>query len=342
MEDVTFKTHKQTAETVAPFGTTFSEHMTIARFTAGRWSGVEAVPVAPLPIHPGAHVLHYASTCFEGLKAFRMLDGSTRIFRLGRHLARFRQSADLLCLPFPSLEVMEEMVRRVVELSRHDLPLPPGALYLRPTLIGTEANVGAAGTPSSEALLYVLAAPVGDYFAGGGRALKILIEDQGMRSTPGFGQAKTGGNYASALRHVVHGWATNGVDQVLFCPNGDVQETGASNFFLLDDHRLMTKPLDTSFLRGVTRDSVIALAQHLGYEVIERNFTVAELKDWIRTGEAALSGTAAVLAGVGTFIHGSTEYAVADGRVGPNTRRLREALTAIQSGVAEDRFGWLS
>ena len=190
-------------------------------------------------------------------------------------------------------------------------------------------------------MLYILAAPVGDYFAAD-RALKVLIEDREMRSTPGFGQAKTGGNYASALRHVVRGRKEHGADQVLFCPGGDVQETGASNFFLLDDDRVLTKSLDSSFLHGVTRDSIIVLARDLGYEIIERNFTVAELKDWIRTGEAALSGTAATLAGVGTFVHDGAEYAVADGRVGKNTRRLREALIAIQYGASEDRFGWLS
>lgn len=84
-----------------------------------------------------------------------------------------------------------------------------------------------------------------------------------------------------------------------FCPGGDVQETGASNFFLVDDNRLLTKPLDGSFLPGVTRDSLITLARHLGYEVMEKNFTVADIKAWISHGEAALSGTAAVLDGVG-------------------------------------------
>ena len=342
MKDVIRETDSQVSSTHAPFGTVFSGYMTTARFADGRWSGIEAIPVAPLSIHPGAHILHYASTCFEGLKAFRMSDGSIRIFRLDRHLTRFRRSADLVCLPLPSAEVVEKMIRHVVELNQDDVPLPPGALYLRPTLIGTEPNIGAAGTPSSDALLYVLASPVGDYFAGGGRALRVLIEDHEMRSTPGFGQAKAGGNYVSALRHVVRGRAEHGADQVLFCPNGDVQETGASNFFLLDNHRLMTKPLDGSFLHGVTRDSIIVLARHLGYEVIERNFSVAELRDWIRTGEAALSGTAAVLAGVGTVIHNGIEHTVADGYVGPNTRRLSEALKAIQSGASVDRFGWLT
>lgn len=332
----------ETRNTNAPFGTVFAAQMARVRFSGGRWSGAETGPVEPLSLHPAAHVLHYGSSCFEGMKAFRSAEGSVRIFRIDRHLARYRRSAELLCLPFPPLAVVEKMIRGVVQANADEVPEPPGALYLRPVLIGTEANIGSAGGSSAQALLYVLASPVGDYFSGGARPLRILIEHEAMRTTPGFGQAKTGGNYASALRHVKRAKADYGADQVLFCPNDDVQETGASNFFLFDDKRVMTKPLSPAFLHGVTRDSVIALARHLGYEVIERDFTVGELEDWIRTGEAALSGTAAVLAGVGTFIHDGEEWTVGDGEIGPNTRRLREALLAIQSGNAEDRFGWLS
>ncbi|MEQ5836012.1 branched-chain amino acid aminotransferase [Marinobacter sp. NFXS9] len=339
MEEVAPET--ATAKTAAPFGTAFTSQMTLARYSDGQWQGVETVPVGPLPLHPASHVLHYGSTCFEGLKAYRMPDGEIKIFRLDQHIARFQRSAALLCLPQPPADMMEAMIREVVALGHDDIPDAPGALYLRPTLIGTEENIGAAGAPSAEAMVYVLASPVGDYFAGG-RGLNILIEDQEMRSTPGFGQAKTGGNYASALRHVMRAKKEFSADQVLFCPNGDVQETGASNFFLIDDNRLLTKPLDPSFLHGITRDSVITLARDLGYEVIERDFTVDEIKDWIRTGEAALSGTAAVLSGVGAFIHDGERYQVGDGGVGPNTRKLSEALRALQSGRTPDRFGWLS
>ncbi|WP_111493869.1 MULTISPECIES: branched-chain amino acid aminotransferase [Marinobacter] len=341
MTEVASDTASQTAAAPAPFGTQFAEKMTLARYADGQWQGVETVPVGPLPLHPASHVLHYGSSCFEGLKAYRMPDGDVRIFRLERHVARFQRSAALLCLPQPPAEMVEAMIREVVELARDIIPEAPGALYLRPTLIGTEANIGAAGASSAEALVYILASPVGDYFAGG-KGLTILIEDQEMRSTPGFGQAKTGGNYAAALRHVNRARTEYDADQVLFCPGGDVQETGASNFFLIDDNRLLTKPLDPSFLHGVTRDSIITLARDLGYEVVERDFTVDEVKAWIKTGEAALSGTAAVLSGVGAFVHGDTRYPVGDGGVGPNTRKLSEALRALQSGQTPDRFGWLS
>ncbi|MDN5864888.1 MAG: branched-chain amino acid aminotransferase [Gammaproteobacteria bacterium] len=334
--------NEETKDTPAPFGSVIAPHMASLRFSGGHWGGAQITPVEPLSLHPAAHVLHYGSSCFEGMKAFRSTDGPVRIFRIDRHLVRLQHSAELLCLPFPPLDIVENMIRRVVESNESVVPQPPGALYLRPVLIGTHEGIGGAGKPSPEALLYVLASPVGDYFSGGAHPLRILIEDQAMRTTPGFGQAKSGGNYAASLRHVKHARDRYGAEQVLFCPGGDVQETGASNFFLFDDRRVLTKPLSPAFLHGVTRDSILVLARELGYEVIERDFTVAELKDWIRTGEAALSGTAAVLSGVGSFIHDGAELTVGDGRIGPNTLRLRNALLAIQSGNAEDRFGWLS
>ena len=163
-----------------------------------------------------------------------------------------------------------------------------------------------------------------------------------MRSTPEFGMAKTGGNYASALRHVVRAKAEHQAVQVLFCPGGDVQETGASNFLLLNDDEMLTKPLDKSFLHGVTRDSILRLAERLGYRVVERDYSVTELFEWIEHGEAALSGTAAVLTGVGSVVYKGKTHTVGDGVVGPNTRRLCDALTDIQQGTAPDEFGWLS
>ena len=113
-------------------------------------------------------------------------------------------------------------------------------------------------------------------------------------------------------------------------------------FLLLREGEVLTKPLDASYLHGVTRDSVLAIARAEGYEVTERDFTVAEMLEWIREGEAALSGTAAVMSGVGTLIHDGTEHSVRNGEVGPHTLRLREALTAVQHGEAPDEFGWLT
>ena len=289
------------------FGSVLASHMAVASYQDGRWSSTEIKPVGPIELSPAAHVLHYASTCFEGFKAFRRADGSVHIFRMDQHIRRMRQSARLLVLPEPDPVQLADMVRAVIARCREAVPEAPGALYLRPILFGTTANIGAAATPAADALLLVLASPVWDYFAGGMKPLRILVDDEHTRSAAQMGMVKTGGNYAAAMGPTLAARAKYQVDQVLFCPGGEVQETGAANFLLLRDGHLLTRSLDTTFLHGVTRDSLITLARDNGYEVSERIFHVNEMLEWVKTGEAALSGTAAVLAGVGTLIYRGSE-----------------------------------
>ena len=323
------------------FGTLLTSHMAVATYQGGGWSPSEIKPVAPIELSPAAHVLHYASTCFEGFKAFRRADGSVHLFRMDRHIQRMRQSARQLVLPEPDAAQLADMVRAVVNRCRDAVPEAPGALYLRPILFGTTANIGAAATPAAEASLLVLASPVWDYFSGGVKPLRILVDDENTRSAAQMGMVKTGGNYAAALGPTLSARAQYQVDQVLFCPGGQVQETGAANFVLIRDGELMTRSLDTTFLHGVTRDSLLTLARDLGYKVSERPFDVQEMLAWVKTGEAVLSGTAAVLAGVGTLIYRGTDHRVGNGDVGPLTRALRAQLVAIQQGEAPDRHGWL-
>ncbi len=323
------------------FGSVLTSHMAVASYQGGRWSSTEITPVGPIELSPAAHVLHYASTCFEGFKAFRRADGSVHIFRMDRHIERMRQSARLLVLPEPDPVQLADMVRAVVARCREAVPEAPGALYLRPILFGTTANIGAAATPAADASLLVLASPVWDYFAGGMKPLRILVDDEHTRSAAQMGMVKTGGNYAAAMGPTLAARAKYQVDQVLFCPGGEVQETGAANFLLLRDRQLLTRSLDTTFLHGVTRDSLITLARDQGFDVTERVFDVTEMLDWVKSGEAALSGTAAVLAGVGTLIFRGAEHRVGTGDVGPLTRTLRAQLVDIQQGEAPDRHGWL-
>jgi len=315
--------------------------MAVATYQGGRWSPSEMKPVAPIEVSPAAHVLHYASTCFEGFKAFRRADGSIHIFRMDRHIQRMRQSARQLVLPEPDAAQLAGMVRAVIDRCRDAVPEAPGALYLRPILFGTTANIGAAATPTAEASLIVLASPVWDYFSGGAKPLRILVDDENTRSAAQMGMVKTGGNYAAALGPTLSARAKYQVDQVLFCPGGEVQETGASNFVLIREGELLTRSLDTTFLHGVTRDSLLTLGRDLGYKVSERIFDVKEMLEWVKTGEAALSGTAAVLAGVGTLIYRGADHRVGNGDVGPLTSALRAQLVAIQQGDAPDRHGWL-
>jgi branched-chain amino acid aminotransferase len=316
--------------------------MAVATYRNGEWSRQQLRPVGAIELHPAAHVLHYSSSCFEGFKAYRWADGSVNVFRMDRHIDRMRQSARALVLPEPDPQQLAEMVRTTIDQNRDAVPEAPGALYLRPILFGTTANIGAAATPADEAQLIVLASPVWDYFAGGMKPLRIFVEDVNSRTASQTGRVKTGGNYAAALGPTLEAKRRYNADQVLFCPGGEVQETGAANFLLIRKGQLLTRSLDSTFLHGVTRDSLLTLARADGYEVEERVFDVNEMMHWVTDGEAALSGTAAVLAGVGTLIHKYREHQVGTGEVGPLTRALRERLVSIQRGETADRYGWLS
>jgi len=316
--------------------------MAVATFRDGKWGRYEMRPVAPIEVHPAAHVLHYSSTCFEGLKAYKWADGRVNVFRMDRHIERLRQSARSLVLPEPDPQQLAQMIRDTIDKARPVVPDAPGALYMRPLLFGTTPNIGAAATPASEAQLIVLASPVWDYFAGGMKPLRIYVESVNSRTATQTGRVKTGGNYAAALGPTLEAKKRYSADQVLFCPGGEVQETGAANFLLIRKGQLLTRSLDATFLHGVTRDSLLTLARSEGYEVDERVFDVNEMLQWVVDGEAALSGTAAVLAGVGTLIHQYREHQVGTGEVGPLTRALRQKLVAIQSGESPDQHGWLT
>ena len=325
-----------------PFGTVFCDWMATAPTADGVYGyGGKVEPYGDFTLSPAAHALHYGSAIFEGLKAHWQVDGSLAIFRLDDHVARMCQIASLLRLPIPDATVLRQMIIDTVEANVDEVPPPPGSLYIRPTLIGTEPNIGAAATPSSEALLFVVNCPVGDYFKGGVRPLTLLIEEEIPRTTPQFGMVKSGANYAMALSPTLDAMAENAaVDQILFATGGDITETGAANFFLADNKRVVTRQLDSSFLHGVTRSSVLALANDLGYEVEERPIELDELQDWAARGEAFLSGTAAVLSPVGTVLRGDSQIIFGDGEPGSNTLRLRESLVAIQNGSGDDAHGW--
>lgn len=325
----------------APFGSLFGDRMTVATLADGVFDyGGAAQPLAEFSLHPATHVFHYGSACFEGLKAHRQADGSLAIFRLDDHVARMGQSISRLRVTVPDPSLIRRLIIDAVEANASFAPDPPGSLYIRPTFIGTLPNIGAAASPSSTGLLYVICSPVGDYFAGGVRPLTLYVETGVPRTTPQFGMVKSGANYVMALGPTLDAKAEHGADQVLFANHDDITETGAANFFLVEDGRLITRQLDESFLHGVTRNSVIEMATTMGYEVEQRPITVGELTEWAGRGEMFLSGTAAVLAPVGTLVIGDARIAVGDGQPGSNTLRLRDALTDLLSGKADDPFGW--
>ena len=182
------------------FGTLFTDHMAIARFTEGTgWHDAQITAFAPLPLHPATSVLHYAQEIFEGMKAYRHPDGSVALFRPESNAARFNDSADRMAMPHVPQDMFLDAVRQLVEIDRDWIPaIEGGSLYLRPFMFASEVFLGVR--PAKEYLFLVIASPVGAYFKGNAPAVTIWVSEHYTRAAPGgTGAAKCGGNYAASL-----------------------------------------------------------------------------------------------------------------------------------------------
>ena len=334
------------------FGKYFTDHMVTLPYADGEWGTPVVEAYAPLSIDPSAVVLHYAQTIFEGLKAYRQSDDSIASFRPEQNAARFNRSAQRLAMPRLPEELFLESLRQLVAIDRDWVPAAGGeeALYLRPFMIATETGLGVR--PANEYLYSVIASPAGAYFSRGVAPVSVWLSTEYVRASPGgTGAAKFGGNYAASLAAQEQA-ATKGCDQVVWLDAIErkyVEEMGGMNLFFVlgtgEDARIVTPELSGSLLPGVTRDSLLRLARHLGYSVTERKISVEEWESGVASGEISevfACGTAAVITPVGSVQHAGGGYTIADGEPGEVTMRLRETLTGIQRGSVEDPFGWMT
>ena len=179
-----------------------------ARYTCtdGKWSEMEITSDEYINMHMSASCLHYGTALFEGLKAFRGADGKVRLFRVEENAKRLQSSAKRLCLPVPTIDMIVKACVEVVK--RNERFIPPygtgASFYLRPVMFGTTAGLGVK--PSKDALLVVYGSPVGAYFKGGIKPMKVAIDREQDRAAPrGTGDVKVGGNYAASLMSGEHG-----------------------------------------------------------------------------------------------------------------------------------------
>ena len=331
------------------FGRVFTDHMVVLQYTEGRgWHDGRIEARAPFQLDPSSAVLHYAQEIFEGLKAYRAPDGGALLFRPDANARRFNQSADRMSMPRLPEALFLESVKGLVKADRSWIPTRQGgSLYLRPFMIASEVFLGVK--PSSEYLYVVIASAVGSYFKGGGDTVAVWVSQNDTRAAPGgTGAAKCGGNYAASLRAQAEA-VRNGCDQTLFLDAAErryVEELGGMNiFFVLDDGSLLTPPLDGTILPGVTRDSIIALARAEGRAVREERYAIDQWRKDAASGrvrEAFACGTAAVIAPISRVRWPDGEFTIGDADAGgPTTLAMRDALVAIQRGLAPDPHGWV-
>jgi len=334
------------------FGHYRTDHMVTIDWTEDKgWHNAAVVPYAPISLDPVASVLHYGQAIFEGLKAYRQPDGSIKTFRPEANAERMQRSAERMAMPKLPTELFIESLRMLVDIDQDWVPAAGGeeSLYLRPFMIATEPSLGVR--PANSYTFMLVASPAGAYFKGGINPVSVWLSEDYVRACPGgTGAAKFAGNYAASL--VAQAQATEkGCDQVVWLDAIErtyVEEMGGMNLFFVygtgNDARVVTPRLSGSLLPGVTRASLLQVAQDLGYSVSEELVSTKSWRDDALSGamsETFACGTAAVITPVGEVKSNHGDFTIGGGVSGEITMQLRETLTGIQRGTIDDTHGWM-
>ena len=262
------------------FGKSFADHMFVMPYDAGAgWHDPVVKGYQNFSLDPAAMVFHYGQAIFEGLKAYRGHDDQIYLFRPEDNIRRMNSSAKRMCMPELPVEVVVDGLKQLVRLDSDWVPRARGAsLYIRPTMIATEAALGVR--PAKQYLFFIITSPVGAYYPEGFNPVKIYVTDKYVRAVPGgVGHVKTAGNYAASIMAAMEA-QQQGFTQVLWLDAVErryVEEVGTMNIFFLLDNELVTPPLGGSILPGITRDSVLRLTRDWGLKVSERRITIDEV-----------------------------------------------------------------
>ncbi|MCX8111872.1 MAG: branched-chain amino acid aminotransferase [Bacteroidia bacterium] len=282
-----------------PFGRVFSRHLAVAQYAEGSWQRPRIQPMGELSLHPGTSALHYGQSLFEGLKAYQRPDGTRFAFRAEDHWKRLNRSAARLAMPEVPYDLFANMLKALLEVER-DL-FPPDlehAVYIRPLYFAADRWLGVR--PSETYTLLIYLTPVGPYYTG---EVKAYVENEMSRAAPGgTGSVKMAGNYAAAM---LSGKKAQqfGCQVSLWLDalsREYIEEFSTMNAFIVQrGPKLLTPPLDRgTILPGVTRDTILYLASHLGIPVEEREVSIYEIVEGITHGEVSEvfgTGTAATI-----------------------------------------------
>lgn len=328
------------------FGQYFTDHMFVAKYAEDKgWYQTEILPYGPLSIEPGASVLHYGQSLFEGMKAFRQNDGQIVLFRPEFNCHRLADGAARVCLEAPPLDLFMQGLKELVSVDQRWVPDQPNtSLYIRPTLIGTESFLGVR--PSKETTFFIILSPVGSYYAEGARPIKIWTEETYLRAAPGgLGAVKAGANYAASLKAALEA-KEKGYAQVLWLDveQQGIEEVGTMNVFFVFKNEIVTPALNGSILSGGTRSAVIELLKKKNLPLVERKVTIIEVIEKIKDGElleAFGTGTAAVISPIGELHYQGQNWTINNNLIGSLSAQLYNTITGIQKGDIKDEMNWI-
>ncbi|MBP5251540.1 MAG: branched-chain amino acid aminotransferase [Treponema sp.] len=326
-----------------PFGYMETSKSFVANFKDGKWDEGTLTDDHTVTISECAGVLQYAQTCFEGLKAYTTSDGKIVTFRPDLNADRMADSCKRLEMPvFPK----DRWIKAVIDTVKANLDFVPpygsgATLYIRPYMFGSNAVIGVK--PADEYQFRILVTPVGPYFKGGVKPIKVRISDLDRAAPHGTGDIKAGLNYAMSLYNIVDAHKCGYAENIYTDPatHTYIEETGGANIlFVTKDNKLVT-PKSNSILPSITRRSLLIVAkEYLGMEVEERKINKNELKDFVEVG---LCGTAAVISPIGQIDDHGESIMIPSGmeNCGPVLKKLRDTLTGIQMGTEKAPEGWV-
>jgi len=327
-----------------PFGKVFSDHMLIMDYKDGEWQSPEIVPFGPISIHPATSALHYGQAIFEGMKANRSEAGDVLIFRPDMNAKRFQESCERMSMPIIPENLFVECVRKLVELDREWIPNKPGySLYIRPFMFSTDEFVGIR--PSENYKFMIFSSPVGAYY---NEPVNVLIEEHYTRAAEGgVGRAKAAGNYGASLYPAKQG-QLKGYHQLLWTDaktHEYVEESGTMNIVFVIDGKIITPSEESdTILRGITKRSVLEVAQQWGMEIEERKISVKEVIESIKNGsctEAFGAGTAATIAHIHKIGFRGEDFVLPAIESRTFSLKMSNYLSDLKSGLVEDEWGWL-
>ncbi len=323
------------------FGKIFTDYMLVSSYDGTSWSDYSIEPLKPLPIHPGASMLHYGQTVFEGLKAYKSDNDQVNLFRLRDNMERLNTSAERMQMAQINVDDAIAGITRFVEEQKDWIPTKNnGSLYVRPFIISTDDTLRAK--PSDTYKFIVIACPVGFYYDN---PLKIYLERKFKRAaTGGVGYAKAGGNYGASFypgEKIKH----DGFDQILWTDitnDYTLEELGSANFFYMRGNVLVTPKLRDSILKGITRDSIIQLAKDQGIEVSEELITAKHFEEDLFHGRVKCmfaTGTAASVTFVNSITIDDNTYTV-DSVQHEAVQALKAKIDGIKFLEETDAHNW--
>jgi branched-chain amino acid aminotransferase len=351
MQKITYQIEERTEEIKFPktlgFGLIYTDHVFEMDYDPENgWHNASIKPLRSLNMHPATMFIHYGQAIFEGLKAFKTVNGDAVIFRPEKHFERLNNSARRMCMPEIDTTFVVNALTELISVERNWIPANVGdALYIRPFMFGVDPVLGVR--PSTKYKFIILLSPVGAYYPEGFKPVRILAQDKYVRAIrKGLGDCKTPANYAASLLATEEA-RKQGFTQVLWLDAVEqkyIEEVGTMNIFVRFKNEIATPKLTGSILPGVTRASVLQILKDWEMNVTERLISMDEVISEYKLGNLLGifgTGTAAIISTVGYLKYKDFEMNFDCTKPGDLAVKLFEKLTSIHYGKTEDEYNWL-